>query len=81
MKVEFWEAKSWEAQRLFVGCPTVSSFCINIGDLEQQGDFFPVRQKGSIVRRTFFFAIKNYCLPVGESLVERSNVMLWIGER
>ena len=56
------------------------SFCINIEDLEEQGDFSQLDKKRYIVRTTFF-AIKNYCFPVGESLVGRSNVMLWIGGR
>ena len=65
-----------------MGIPTVSYFCINIEDLEEEGTFFPVRHvKRDCKKNYFFFAIKNYCLLVGESLVGRSNVMLWIGER
>ena len=79
--MKFWEAKSWEAHGLFVGSPTISSFCINIGDLEENGAFSQLDMKSDIVRRTTFFAIKNYCLPVGERLVGLSNVMLWMAER
>ena len=64
----------WEAQQY-------SSFRINIEELEEQGVFSQLDKKRDIVRRTTFFAIKNYCFPVGERLVGRSNVMLWIGRR
>ena len=58
MKVEFWEAKSWESQRLFVGSPIVFFFCINIEDLEEQGAFSQLDKKRDIVRRTNFFCNK-----------------------
>ena len=64
----------WEAQQSH-------AFGINIGDLEENGAFSQLDMKSDIVRRTTFFAIKNYCLPVGERLVGLSNVMLWIAER
>ena len=56
--MKFWEAKSWEAHGLFVGSPTVSSFCINIGNLEEQGAFSQLDMKSDIVRRTTFFCNK-----------------------
>ena len=54
-------------------------FYINIGDLEEEGAFSQLDMKSDIVRRTIFFAIKNYCLPIGEGLLGCSNVMIWIG--
>ena len=55
-------------------------FGINIEDLGEQRDFFPAIQVRRYCKNNyFFFAIKNYCLPIGESLVGHSNVMLWIG--
>ena len=80
--MRYWEAKSWGAQGLFVGSPTVSCFLYKYRRLKRTKGFFPVRHvKRYCKKNYFFFAIKNYCLLVGESLVGRSNVMLWIGER
>ena len=41
-----------------MGSPTVSSFCINIGNLEEQRDFSQLDMKSDIVRRTTFFCNK-----------------------
>ena len=80
--MKFWEAKSWEAQSLFVGSPTVSPFLYKYRRLRRTRGFFPVGHvKRYCKNNYFFFAIKNYCFPVGERLVGLSNVMLWIAER
>ena len=39
MKVNFGKRRVGEAQKLFVGSPTVLFFCINIEDLEEEGTF------------------------------------------
>ena len=65
-----------------MGSPIVLFFCINIKDLEEQWALFPSKTSKEILsEELLFFAIKNYCLPVGESVVGHSNVMLWIGGR
>ena len=70
MKVNFGRRRVGESQESFVGSPIVLFFCINIEDLDERRDFFPVR----FVKT---YGKKNY-LPVGEILVECSNVVLWI---
>ena len=47
----------------------------------KEDPIFPVRQVKRYCKKNYFFAIKNYCFPVGEILVVRSNIMLWAGER
>ena len=82
MKMKFWDVKSWGSLKVIRGQPnSLLLFCISIEDLEEERDFSELDKKRDIVRRTTFFAIKNYCLPVGERLVGLSNVMLWIEER
>ena len=50
--------KIWEAQGLFVGSPIVSSFCINIENLEEEWDFFPGRHVKRYCKKNYFFCNK-----------------------
>ena len=63
------------------GHPKSLSFLYKYRRRRRKRGFFLVRHRNNIVRRTILFAIKKYCLPIGERLVAISNVMLWMAER